>query len=267
MTKIVTDGAADLPGELAEFLGIGVVRGPVRLDGSEWTGGPEAFWTAIDGGGALPATIAPSIEQLAEAFTSPEAVMALHVSAELSRTCANARAAAERVGNRVEVVDSRSVSVGTGLLAVAAAEAARTGVDLDKLGEIVSTWVDQLHVHAVIDDANFLVHGGRAGLVAAKASRHARRHVLAVKGHAIPICQVRHRGEAIRQLLDHLAEHVGGGVSRWAVGHGAATDVEDFVNRVSSIFGGGPSYTILLGAPTGSHLGPRSLVVGFFADG
>lgn len=266
MTRVVTDGAADLPADLAERLGITVVRGAVRLGGQPWQGDVEEFWSQLGRGPQLPATEAPAADDLATAYRGDDPVLGVHVSSQLSKTFAHARAAADMVPTAVEVIDSRSLSVGTGLVAVAAAEAVGAGLEGQELGSALRGWVDQLHVHAVIDDVGFLVHGGRAGLVAARVSRHAHRHVVAVKGHVIPICQVRHRAAAVRELIAHVREHVGGGVARWAVGHGAAPDVDEFTARLAGLFGSDPSMVTLLGAPVGSHMGPRSLVVAFFSD-
>lgn len=267
MTRVVTDGAADLPEALIADAGITVVRGPVHLGERRWHGDLEQFWAELEKGPELPATDAPSAGQLADAYAGGEPVLAVHVSGELSRTLAHAEEAAAASEGGVQVVDSRSLSVGTGLVALGAAEAVRAGAGAERLVGMVDEWVDQLHVHALIDDARLLVHGGRAGLVAARVGRHAHRHVVAVKGHVIPIRQVRQRSEALRELIAHVREHVVGGVSRWAVGHGDAPDVEEFVERLASVFASDPSYVTLLGAPVGSHMGPRSLVVGFFSDG
>jgi fatty acid kinase fatty acid binding subunit len=266
VTRIVTDTAADLPRSLVDSAGITVARGSVRFGEREWQGEAERFWSEVGRGPNLPATEAPSAAELAAAYRGDDPVLAVHVSGELSRTLAHAAQAAGTVDAAVRVTDSRSISVGTGLVALAAAQAAQAGVEGDRLAEMTERWVDQLHVHAVIDDVTFLVRGGRAGLVAAKVDKHAHRHVIAVKGHVIPIRQVRHRAEAIHELIDHVTDHVGSGINRWAVGHGDAPDVEQFVGRLEAIFACEPAYITLLGAPVGSHLGPRSLVVSFLSD-
>lgn len=267
MTRVVTDGAADLPADAAASLGVRIVRGPVRLDGQPWEGDLEQFWAELGKGPDLPTTAAPSAAALAEAYRGDEPVLAVHASSQLSRTVERAREAAAGVPTSVDVVDSRSLSVGTGLVVMAVAEAARAALTGDPLVSMAETCVEQLHLHAMIDDVAFLVHGGRAGLVTAKAGRHARRHVIAVKGHVIPIRQVRHRAEAVRELVDHVSDHVGAGVSRWAVGHGDAPDIDEIVERLCGVFGSDPAYTTLVGAPVGSHMGPRSVVVSFLSDG
>lgn len=266
MTRIVTDTAADLPRSFAESADITVARGSVRLGGQQWHGEAEDFWSALAQASDLPATDAPSTATLAAAYSGEEPVLAVHVSAELSRTLANAREAAQSAPVKVDVIDSRSLSVGTGIIALAASEAVQAGVCGDRLLAMAEKWVDQLHTHAVIDDVSFLLNGGRAGLVAAKIHRRSQRHVIAVKGHAIPISEVHHRNEAVRELIDHVRDHVGTGISRWAVAHGDAADVDRFVERLESVFCCNPTFVTLLGAPVGSHLGPRSLLVSFLSD-
>lgn len=265
-TRVVTDGAADLPVEVAERLGITVVDGPVRFDGSEWQGRASEFWPAIRSSEQPPVTSPPSAARLAAAYEGAVPVVAVHVSAELSRTCDNARDAASSSGD-VLVVDSRSLSVGTGLVAMAAAQGAQAGLGAARVAELALEWSDRVHVHGVLDDVDFLLRGGRGGLVQAKVTRHATRHVVAVRGHVIPIRQTRHREAAIRELLAHVADHTAQGCDRWAVGHGDATDVGRFVDRLQGLFGSPPAYVVPVGPVVGTHVGADALVVGFFAHG
>ena len=92
--RVVTDGAADLPFDLAARLKIEVVRGPVRLDGNHWEGDPSQFWGLLRRGERLPATDAPAVADLSASYKNDGPVMAVHVSGELSRTVAHASAAA-----------------------------------------------------------------------------------------------------------------------------------------------------------------------------
>jgi fatty acid-binding protein DegV len=121
MTRVVTDGAADIPEALISSANITVVRGTVRLGDRPWQGDLGQFWAELEKGPELPATDAPSVEQLADAYAGEEPVLAVHVSAELSRTLAHGEEAAAAGAATVQVVDSRSLSIGTGLVALAAA--------------------------------------------------------------------------------------------------------------------------------------------------
>lgn len=260
---IVTDGGADLPDGVAESLGIRVVRGPVHLNGSDWHGTLDEFWGMVRAGDRAPSTAPPGREAFAEAFAGTDPVCAVLVSSELSRTVEHAKAAAGGDG-LIHVVDSRSLSVGTGLIATALARAAVLDADLEQLKRLARRLVDEVHVHAVIDDVDYLLRGGRAGLIDARA-KPGSRYVVAVKGHVIPLERAKDRQGAIRRLLDHLADHLPHGIEHWAVGHGAAADVDEFTDRVQQRLGRPPEFVVPLGPSVGTHAGPGALVVGFLA--
>jgi DegV family protein with EDD domain len=265
LVRIVTDGGADLPSELADSLGIGVVRGGIHFGEEGWQGSVEEFWRRVRAGGPPPSTSAPTVEALAEAFAGPEPVCALHVSAELSRTTENAMLAGARSGERVHVVDSRSLSVGTGLVAMVAGQAAAADVDFDGIRTLVGRLVERVHVHALIGAVDYLVRGGRAGLLDTHAVKHGASQILAVKGHAIPLRQVKGRRRAIDELLSHVAEHAEHDIGPWAVGHGDAADVDDFVSGASRVLKSEPVFVVSLGPSVGAHAGPDALVLGFLS--
>jgi DegV family protein with EDD domain len=263
--RIVTDGGADLPAQLAASLDIQVVRGPVRFDGREWDGASQEFWDAVRAHGPTPETCPPAVDAFAGVFAGPEPVCSVHVSTELSRTFEHASEAAGSAQADIRVVDTRSLSVGTALVAISAAEAAKVDGTSAQIERLIHNAADTVHVYAVIEDARYLIRSGRAGLIDPKHSRRGARHVLAVKGHAIPLAQVRSRDRAISELIDHVQEHVHHGVQRWAAAHGDASDVDDFVQELESIFGSQPEYVMPLGPIVGTHAGPGALVVGFLA--
>ena len=261
--RIVTDGAADLPDEAVESFGIRVVRGPVHIDGVGWHGSPDEFWRAVRAGGPAPSTGPPSPEAFGDAFAGDDPVCAVLVSSELSRTVEHAKQAVHS-DERVHVVDSRSLSVGTGLVALVLARAAASDADFESVKGLARRLVDEVHVHAVIDDVEYLLRGGRAGLIDAHA-KPGSHYVVAVKGHVIPLERAKDRNSAIRHLLDHGADHQRHGIGYWAVGHGGAGDVDDFTDRVQQRFDRPPEFVVPLGPNVGAHAGPGALVLGFLA--
>jgi DegV family protein with EDD domain len=260
--RVVTDGAADLPQAIAEGLGIHVAHGPIHFGEEAWDGPVEDFWRRVRSDGPAPSTAPPTLDDLAAAFVDELPVCAVHVSAELSRTESLAKQAAAGQEERVHVVDSRSLSVGTGLVAMVLAQAADLDVEYDAIKRLARELVNEVHVYAVIEDVGYLLRGGRAGLVDAKAKSDARQ-VIAVRGHAIPIRQVKDRRAAIRELLHHVSDHARHGIERWAVGHGDAADVDDFTAQVAKTVKSDPAFVVTLGPAVGTHAGPDALVVGF----
>ena len=263
--RILTDGGADLPEELTEAFGIPIVRGPVHLNGDDWHGSTEEFWRTVRSGTMAPSTGPPGREAFADAFAVGDPVCAVLVSSELSRTVDQAKEAAGS-SPQIHVVDSRSLSVGTGLITSVLAETAATGAGFEAVKQLARRLVDDVHVHAVIDDVGFLLRGGRAGLV----DEHAKpgfRYVVAVKGHVIPLERAKDREGAIRHLLHHLSHHAPHGIKRWAVGHGDAADVDSFAARAEKALGSPPHFVVPIGPSVGAHAGPGALVLGFLSRG
>lgn len=265
--RVVTDAAADVPDDVAARLGITVVSGRVRFGDAPWGGSAGEFWRRIRADGPAPVTSPPSVEDFSHVFVGDAPVLAVHLSRELSSTVDHARTAAvaaETAGVGVTVVDSRSVSVGTGLVAVGAAEGAALEVDDDDVVRLAERLAARVHVHAVIADVAFLVRGGRAGLIE-RPGRRKHCQVLAVQGHAITLGQHRNPVSARRHLVEHLEEHAERGVDRWAAAHADAPDIETLVARVAKLFGAEPAFVVPLDPAVGTHTGPGAIVVAHVA--
>ncbi|MGH9044472.1 MAG: DegV family protein, partial [Acidimicrobiales bacterium] len=131
MVKIVTDSACDIPPALAEVRGISIVPlrirfGPQELeDRTELS--PAEFWRRCAEGTALPQTAAPSPGAFGEAFQQArhdghDALLCLTISAKLSGTHQSAITAAnDASGIEVAVLDTETVTMGQGLVVLAAA--------------------------------------------------------------------------------------------------------------------------------------------------
>src|SRR5712691_7200189 len=94
LVRIVTDGGADLPPDLADSLGIAIVRGSVHFGSETWTGSADEFWETVRRSEVPPSTAPPSVDALRDAFAIEDPVCAICVSAELSRTEDHAKLAA-----------------------------------------------------------------------------------------------------------------------------------------------------------------------------
>ena len=136
--RVVTDSACDLPPELAEEHEIDVVPLTIRfgdqelLDRRDLT--PEQFWARCAASPRLPETAAPAPGAFQQAYVraaeqGAAGVVCVAISSALSATYQSAVTASQAVAGRipVRVVDSRSVSIGQGLMALTAARMAREG--------------------------------------------------------------------------------------------------------------------------------------------
>lgn len=264
---VVTDSAADLPPESAASAGIEIVPLTVAfgdeafLDGVELP--PKEFWARVQRGSALPTTASPAPAALSEAYEraareGAAAVVSIHVSGALSRTVATAGLAAGEASVPVEVVDTRSVSAGQGLVALAAAEVAAADADLAAVTDAARGAVSRLAVAAALETVEFLRRGGRVGAARAALSELLRiRPVLSIDdGEPVVIAKTRTRRRAIEEVLARTA----GPASAAAVFHSGAPEAQDVAERVGAATGATPTLG-LIGAVTGTHLGPGAIGV------
>ena len=172
--RVVTDSGADLDPSVAKDQGIAIVDLDVRLGdiGPEVTRtwSPAEFWQQCAKSSSLPETSAPSPGAFVEAFVGAladgcDGVVCVTLSSKLSATYQAACAGAAEVQDRipVRVVDSLSVTMGEGILALAAARAARDGKGLDEIADAATADRDRIRVYGTLNTLDNLRKGGRIG--------------------------------------------------------------------------------------------------------
>lgn len=132
---VVTDSTASLPTALVEASGLVVVPLQVVIDGVSYREGvdlePARLLEALLAGASV-TTAHPGPETFARVYARVAArgareIVSVHLSRELSGTVTSAEIAAQNAGVPVHVVDSRTVGMGMGLAALAAARTAAGG--------------------------------------------------------------------------------------------------------------------------------------------
>ncbi|NNE06684.1 MAG: DegV family EDD domain-containing protein [Xanthomonadales bacterium] len=179
---IVVDSGADLPGSEVERLGIHIV--PVRLSfgDREFLDGvsldPETFYSMLDESDEIPQTSQPPPRDFKRVYTLLTShgykVMSVGLSTELSGTTQAARTAATGVEGEIRIFDTRNASSGQGLLALVAAEAAASGLQIDEVEALLTELAPQTVTLAIPDDLSSAVRGGRVPAWLKKASELTR---------------------------------------------------------------------------------------------
>lgn len=271
--RIVTDSASDLPKDVVAEHGIAVVPLTVRFgDDREIVDGsitPEDFWVRCQSSAMLPQTSAPSAGDFEEAFRKAGAggdgVVCVTLASGLSATYSAATAAAAAVSSdvAVRVVDSRTASMGEGLVALAAAESAATGAALDEVEAAARSAADKTKVYAALDTLENLKKGGRiGGAQAFLGSLLSIKPIIEVGNGAVePESKQRTRTRAMQYLVEKA--RAAGPHARLAVVHGRAPDVEEFTDMLANVAPEGGIIVSDVGAVIGAHSGPRLLGVTF----
>jgi DegV family protein with EDD domain len=262
---VVTDSAADLPHALARSLGIRVVPLTVSfgdasfLDGVDLTA--KAFWARLETDPAFPTTASPPPAAFLAAYreaaeAGAEAVVSVHLSGELSRTAESARAAATESPVPVEVVDSRGVSLGEGLVAVAAARAAALGMGLRDVSRVAARAPARTRMFAMLDTVESVGRGGRFATPNAPEQLRIRPVLTLVDGRPELVSRARTRSRAIAEVLARTA----GPAEAAAVIHSGAPELGAVASAVREATGAEPVEAVI-GAAMGAHMGPRALGV------
>ncbi|HTX63900.1 MAG TPA: DegV family protein [Acidimicrobiales bacterium] len=270
--RVVTDSACDLSDELADRYGVDVVPLTIRFGGEELLDrrdlSPTEFWARCKSSPTLPETAAPPPGAFASAYEraatgGAEGIVCLTLSAGVSSTYQAALAGAESFGGRVpvEVVDTRSLTMGQGLMCIAAAELAATGASLEQVTALVRDLVTRTRVLGVVDTLDHLQRGGRIGGAAALVgSLLSIKPVIEVRDGVVEQeSKQRTRGRA----LDYLAAKVAADAPllRLAVCDGAAPDIDAIVGRLRRIEVAHDLVVTDLGPIVGAHSGPGSVGV------
>ena len=179
---VVTDSTSDLPPELVRghdilVVPLSVVFGPDTFrDGVDIH--PRDFYQLLESSEVHPQTQPPPEAEFFEHYREligEQDVVSVHISEKMSETGAHAREAAlrgsrsfdhlppERHDFALEVVDSKTVSMGVGLQALFAARMARRGLGVFTIAQRLRAMAPRIHILFGVDTLEFLVKGGRIG--------------------------------------------------------------------------------------------------------
>jgi DegV family protein with EDD domain len=269
--RVVTDSSCDLPQGLVDALRIEIVPLTIRFGSEEFVDREELstdeFWRRLETSKVLPETAAPSAGAFEQKFRDlvsrgATGIVCVNLSSHLSATMQSAQVAAAAVSKDVpvQVIDSRSASMGLGNLVLTAA---RRAADSDSLESIVAEVVDRrdrTKLFASLDTLEFLKRGGRIGNARALLGT-----VLSIKpivelreGIVEESSKVRTRSKSLKVLAQHAAE---GRIEHLAVLHGNAPDVDELLDLLEPVFPRDEIITGVVGPVIGTHVGPRVMGV------
>ncbi|HUZ18975.1 MAG TPA: DegV family protein [Acidimicrobiales bacterium] len=272
--RVVTDSASDLPADIASRYSVVTVPLDVRLGdlGPEETRKLSAteFWQACANTAALPETSAPSPGAFRDAFAQAredgcDGVVCVTISSELSATYQAACAGAAEVAGDipVEVIDSRSATMGEGLLVIEAAELATPGSSLEEVAAGVRAAVGAIGVFGTLDTLDNLRRGGRIGSAQAfVGSLLSIKPVIEVRGGVVEgESRQRTRGRSLRYLAEKVAEAEP--LRRLAVAHAAASDLGEFLRILAEVHPADDVIVAYIGPVIGAHTGAGTIGVCF----
>ena len=272
MIAVVTDSTAYLPTGWAQAWGIDVVPVQVVIE--------EVGYDETDADQAAAVTEAllqmrtvttsrPSPERFTQAIdaaaqSGASGVVIATLSAQMSSTYESAVLAARDAVMDVRVVDSQTIAMGLGFAAVAGAQAARDGADIQAVAETIARVSAATDVTFVVDSLEYLRRGGRIGAARAAVGQALQvKPILAVRaGTVVEVDRVRTLSRAMDHLLDHAFrclsdepdEQAAASIAVQYTGH--AERAEGLAAALGAKLPGVPIVVCPVGGVVGAHVGP-----------
>ncbi len=151
---VVTDSVSDIPPDVAEKLEITTIPFHVQMGKKSYLDNAAGldmaeFYRRLDSAD-YPKTSMPNLADFINVYSElaqkTSEILSIHISSEIDSTCNVARAAASEIENcHIEVIDSLSTLMATGLLTIEAAKAAKEGMSLNQLADMVRKLVPRIH--------------------------------------------------------------------------------------------------------------------------
>jgi DegV family protein with EDD domain len=275
-TAIVIDSTADFPEAPEQYRNFRVVPLYVLFgeesfkDYVEMT--PDRFYERLQTEAELPTTSQPTpgdflatFEELAPQY---ERIIALTISSTLSGTFGSAQAAAEALGgDKVRVIDSRTVSASLGLLALGVQHRLERGTTDEEIDAFVEHYQREHHLLFTVNTLEYLAKGGRIGRAAAFAGNLLNvKPILAIRdGEVIPLKKVRGNHKAFAEFREQFVSTTTDSPKlKVGIAHAAAPERLQALRELVEYERPHAQIEIAttLGAVVGTHAGPGT--VGFF---
>jgi DegV family protein with EDD domain len=206
-----------LPEELVVEHGISVVPLYINVGDESYLDGVDLsrqeFYERLPGWETPPQTATPNpgifrriYERLADEGITE--ILSIHISTSLSGTVNAARLAAREVTSLpVKVFDGGQVTLGTGLLVLAAAKAAAAGHSIGDIVEMLKEKMLRTHVFAALDTLEFLQRSGRMSWAVSKLGSILRiRPILKMHNGDPQIEKIRTSRRAIERMIELVKE-------------------------------------------------------------
>lgn len=275
---IVTDSTHYLPADVVKTSGVHPVSLYVKwgdtLQRESDMVDLQGFYARLRAASDLPTTSQPSIgdflacyEPLLEAGHD---IVSIHLSAGISGTFGSALQAAGQLAERghdgrIEVVDSRTVCGGLGLVLLAASARAHAGeTDPRAVAEHTLRARDGMRIWFSVDTLEYLRRGGRIGGAQAWVGSALKiKPIMSMESQVTPVERVRTAGRAFERMVEYMRTLHADGADAWCVQHSDALEqAQRLVERGREIFDCEPLFVGEIGPVIGAHAGPGMIGIG-----
>jgi DegV family protein with EDD domain len=273
---VVTDGACSLTPAQGLQYGVHVVPVHLNFGDKNFQVGvnldAKEFYTLLRASKKLPTTAQPTAQDFIDVYSKlaqeAEEIVTVTISDKMSATLQSALMANEQFKDvPVHVVNSENVSLGFGMMAIAARAAAENGKSAKEVVELLERIKQNMNLFFTVETLEYLHKGGRiGGATAFLGSALAIKPILYVKeGRIEPLERARTRKRAVARLFELVEEKIGAKETHFAVLHcEAESEAREFGVQLRAKFNCADLMIAEAGPVIGTHAGPGTLGVAFY---
>lgn len=216
MIKIITDSVSDIPKEFIQEYDIKVIPLKIMVDGKEYEDGVDIdtsnmFKILEENNNTKVSTSQINVLEFENIFKNisneTKDILCITLSSALSGTYNNACKAKENLKDlNIEIIDSKGITLGFGMLVIKAARLAKSGMDLKSIKVEIEKMRDNLNYNIVFDTLEYVYKGGRI-----KKSEYLLGNLFNIKpiitmkdGQMIVKEKVRGRKKAIKTIINNI---------------------------------------------------------------
>ena len=278
--QIVIDSTTDLPTQAEEQ--VKIVPLTIHFGEQQYVSGVDidsrSFYEKLVESDVLPTTSQPTPAAFADVFQAAVAagdeVVCITISSKLSGTYQSASIAAMDFPGKVFVVDSRTVTLGCGILTQYALDLAKKGISARELAERVEKKREKVRLLALLDTLEYLKKGGRISSTVAFAGGllNIKLVICVAEGEVKLLGKARGSRQGSNLLVQQI-EKTGGvdfdlpvllgytGLSDAMLKKYMEDSAQLWQGRVDSL------PVSIVGSVVGTHAGPGAVAVAFFGAG
>ena len=278
--QIVIDSTTDLPTQAAEQ--VKIVPLTIHFGEQQYVSGVDidarSFYEKLVESDVLPTTSQPTPAAFADAFQAAveagDEVVCITISSKLSGTFQSASIAAMDFPGKVFVVDSRTVTLGCGILTQYALELAKQDISARELAQRVEKKREKVRLLALLDTLEYLKKGGRISATVAFAGGllNIKPVICVAEGEVKLLGKARGFRQGSNLLVQQIEK--AGGVDfdlPVLLGYTGLSDamLKKYMEDSAQLWQGRVDSlpVSIVGSVVGTHAGPGAVAVAFFSAG
>lgn len=277
--KIITDSGCDLDPEVTDIWDVAVIPIPVHFNEKTYLDRknlfPDEFYRLLENSDTIATTsqITPATftEEFQKYLKEYDRIIYIAFSSKLSGIYQSALLTKQKIDeeDRITVIDSKSASVGQGLIVKRAVEMLTAGASAEEIIAEINDMVARIQHIFAVGSLEMLKRGGRISSTKALLGNilNIKPILHIVDGEILPLDKVRGTRKVINFFIQAMEER-GRNLSSQTIGINYATNpelAEKLKEAITEKFGINDFLISEIGAAIGSHAGPNTLAVFFLS--